>query len=166
MTEQTIIARARRVSGLSQAELAHRAGTSQSTLSGYELGTKSPTLAVAERILEATGHQLDLIPSITFRTYEGQYGVRPFVVPDRLWSLYPPDAVATVDLPHHLFQRRRQRSYELRNRSDRARAYELLLRYGKPEDIVEFIDGSLLIDVWDKLDLPDPIRRAWSTLIQ
>ena len=53
----TIIERARRGSGLSQRELARRSGTSQPTLSTYEHGTKSPTLAVAERIVNSSGRR-------------------------------------------------------------------------------------------------------------
>lgn len=58
----TIVERARRGSGLSQRELARRAGTSQPTLSTYEHGTKSPALAVVERIVNSSGFDLDLSP--------------------------------------------------------------------------------------------------------
>ena len=51
---------ARRASGLTQAELAARSGTSQATMSAYERGLESPTLKVAARILEAAGYDLNL----------------------------------------------------------------------------------------------------------
>src|SRR5690606_41514340 len=97
----TIIRRVRHHSGLSQRELARRAGTSQSTLSPYEHGTKSPTLAVAERIANAGGDPLDLAPPVKFPAHDGARR-EPFVVPDRLWRLDVDDALAPVAASPHL----------------------------------------------------------------
>jgi transcriptional regulator with XRE-family HTH domain len=44
--------------GLTQAELAARAGTSQATISAYESGRKSPSVPTLERLLAATGLRL------------------------------------------------------------------------------------------------------------
>ena len=46
MDRAYLIEVARRASGLTQAELAARSGTSQATMSAYERGLKSPTLKV------------------------------------------------------------------------------------------------------------------------
>lgn len=54
---------ARTRAGLSQAELARRAGTSQATLSAYETGRKQPTLATLDRLLAATGTRLTVRPA-------------------------------------------------------------------------------------------------------
>lgn len=51
---------ARRRAGLSQDELANRAGTSQATVSAYERGAKEPGISTLERLLAATGHRLDV----------------------------------------------------------------------------------------------------------
>lgn len=48
--------------GLSQRELAQRAGTSQATLSAYERGTKTPGIRTFERLLRAAGMELIAIP--------------------------------------------------------------------------------------------------------
>lgn len=48
--------------GLTQAELAARAGTSQATLSAYERGRKEPSLATLDRLLRATGQRLTSAP--------------------------------------------------------------------------------------------------------
>lgn len=160
----TIISRARHGSGLSQRELARRSGTSQSTLSTYEHGTKSPTLAVAERIVNVSGFDLELTPRITFTTHEGARG-EPFVVPDRLWRLDAADALATVTLPRHLHWSGPSRAFLLRDRRDRARVYEVVLREGEPADLLAFIDGAFLVDLWDDLLLPASIRRAWDPVI-
>jgi transcriptional regulator with XRE-family HTH domain len=53
-----LIKQARYRSGLSQRELARRAGTSQATLSAYESGRKSPSLDTLARIVRASGQDL------------------------------------------------------------------------------------------------------------
>lgn len=55
-----LITQARTSSGLVQAELAARAGTSQPTLSKYESGESIPTLTTLERLLAACGKKLEL----------------------------------------------------------------------------------------------------------
>jgi len=160
----TIIERARRGSGLSQRELARRSGTSQPTLSTYEHGTKSPTLAVAERIVNSSGYDLDLSPHITFTTHAGARGA-PFVVADQLWRLGTTEALATITLPQHLHWSGPSRPYRLRDRRDRARVYEVVLREGGPDDLLTYIDGALLVDLWDDLVLPTAIRRAWEPVV-
>ena len=49
------IRRAREEAGLTQAELAERAGTSQAALSAYENGRKQPSVETLSRILAAAG---------------------------------------------------------------------------------------------------------------
>ena len=46
--------------GLSQAELAERAGTSQATISAYESGAKQPSVATLSRLLAAAGSRLSV----------------------------------------------------------------------------------------------------------
>ena len=53
-----LIKLARHDAGLSQRELARRAGTSQATLSAYEAGRKSPSLETLARIVRAAGQDL------------------------------------------------------------------------------------------------------------
>lgn len=52
------IRRAREQAGLTQAELAARAGTSQAALSAYENGRKQPSVVTLGRVLEAAGARL------------------------------------------------------------------------------------------------------------
>lgn len=161
---ENIIERARQRAGLSQSELAHRSATSQATLSTYENGHKSPTLTVLERILSSSGHRLELSPTVEFVTHTGARG-EPFHVPDHLWRLHPEQALATVTLPQHLQWSGTSRKYRLRNRRDRARVYEIVLREGSESDLISLIDGVLLIDLWDELVIPQPIRDAWEPII-
>jgi transcriptional regulator with XRE-family HTH domain len=48
----------RRRQGLSQDQLARRAGTSQPVISAYENGRRDPTLGTLRRLVQATGEQL------------------------------------------------------------------------------------------------------------
>ena len=90
----------------------------------------------------------------------------PRLDPAELWRLDPERAFQTVLLPgpQHDWPAPR-RNYYLHDRGDRARAYALILRDGGPSDLLDYIDGALLVDIWKELDLPDPIRRAWQPLI-
>ncbi|HET6794716.1 MAG TPA: helix-turn-helix domain-containing protein [Acidimicrobiales bacterium] len=51
---------ARLRAGLSQVELARRAGITQSVVSAYESGSRQPSLPTLERLVRATGHELDV----------------------------------------------------------------------------------------------------------
>ena len=53
-----LIKLARFSAGLSQRELARRAGTSQATMSAYESGRKSPSFETLVRIIRAAGQDL------------------------------------------------------------------------------------------------------------
>lgn len=54
---------------------------------------------------------------------------------------------------------------DLAQRTDRVRAYELVLREGTPSDIEAIVDGVLLCEAWPDLTLPRPLRAAWKALI-
>jgi transcriptional regulator with XRE-family HTH domain len=54
------IAEVRRRHGISQQQLAIRAGTTQSAISRLEQGARSPSIATVERLLLVMGEQLDL----------------------------------------------------------------------------------------------------------
>lgn len=55
-----LLRQARARAGLSQAELARRAGVGQSVISDYERGRREPALDTLERLVSATGHELVL----------------------------------------------------------------------------------------------------------
>lgn len=56
----SLLREARRRSGLSQAELARRAGIAQSVVSIYESGRREPSLPTFARLVAATGYELRL----------------------------------------------------------------------------------------------------------
>jgi len=137
---------------MSQRELAERSGTSQATLSAYERGLKSPSLKVAERIVEAAGYRLALVTQVHLE-HRIAGGLSPFWVPDRLWRGRLPECFAKVILEDRTrFEGRRR--WDLRKRPQRRTMYEMLLRRGQPDELIDWIDGALLVDLWDDLRIP------------
>lgn len=161
-----LIERAREQSGMSQADLAAHAGTSRTTLNAYERGRKFPTASTLTRILDAAGFDLALTPRVAFRAVPAPKGADYFVA-DRLWRLSPREAMRTITLPRRLeWSSLEPPVFDLRDRHQRARCYEIVLREGEPADILTVIDGCLLVDIWDELHLPKPLRDAWSQTIE
>jgi transcriptional regulator with XRE-family HTH domain len=159
-----VFEQARQAAGLSQGALAAAAGTSRPTLSAYEHGRKSPTLGTAERILAVAGFALTVTPRIEFSEVAVDRG-RPILVPTALPRLPVERALAVVELPLHLNWSDRGRRFDLRNRRQRARVYEIVLREGGAEDVLTYIDGVLLVDLWEGLVLPRKIRAAWQDAV-
>jgi transcriptional regulator with XRE-family HTH domain len=63
MNSASLLRRARRKAGLSQRELAARAGTSHATLASYETATKVPRVDTLDRILRAAGFEPEVVLS-------------------------------------------------------------------------------------------------------
>ncbi len=55
MTSGQLLRRARERAGLTQTELAARAGTTQSVISAYESNSRQPALATLANLVAATG---------------------------------------------------------------------------------------------------------------
>lgn len=62
MDARTLLREARDISGLTQAALAARAGTSQAAISAYESGRKQPSVSTLARLLASAGSQLAVAP--------------------------------------------------------------------------------------------------------
>jgi transcriptional regulator with XRE-family HTH domain len=58
MDAARLIRDVRRRRGLTQAELARRAGTSQPVVSAYEHGHRDPSVTTLRRLIEASGERL------------------------------------------------------------------------------------------------------------
>lgn len=70
-----------------------------------------------------------------------------------------------MELPLHLSWSDRGRRYGMHDRRHRARVYEIVLREGTPSDILTYVDGALLVDLWGELGLPHDVRTfgiKWS----
>ncbi len=160
-----MLVEARQGAGLSQDELAERAGTSRPTLSSYEHGHRSPTLRTAARILAASGFELSVVPRMAFAEHDIGRG-RSITIPSALPRLAPERALAIVRLPLHVNWSEPRRLFDLGDRHQRARVYELVLREGGADDLLAYVDGVLLVDLWDELVLPRAVRAAWGPLIE
>lgn len=155
---------ARHRAGLSQDELARRTGTSRPTLSAYEHGRKAPSANTLERLLTAAGARLQTAPVVSWREVPTGRG-RSCWVPSALWRLPPGAAFAPIVLPIELNWSAPGRRYEPRDRRQRARLYELLLREGEPADLERHVDGLLLVDLWPELVVPRAVRSAWQPVV-
>ena len=92
-------------------------------------------------------------------------GIVAFWAPDRLWRVPTPDCFATLHVPD-LLGRTEQDEWNLADPTDRRRAYEILIRRGMPQMMIRWLDGGFLVDLWDQLDLPDPVRAAWEPAVR
>lgn len=163
---RTVIEEARLASGLGQAELATRSGTSQPTLSAYERGKKTPGLAVAERIVNAAGWNMALQPRVSFTEHPAPPGFRfPFTVPDRLWRLEAPACFRTIKFFDLIDEDNDRFWWDLSIRADRKLVYERLLTYGDEGSLRLYLDAALLIDLWPEMDVPEPMRTEWAAVI-
>jgi hypothetical protein len=121
-------------------------------------------LDTAERLLAVAGYELTLQHRIKFSEVKMPRG-RRIHVPNRLWHLNPVDAFRTVQLPLSVNWSNPGKEFDLSVRRQRARLYEIVIREGMPKDMLKFIDGSLLIDLWQEIVLPQVIRTHWEVTI-
>jgi transcriptional regulator with XRE-family HTH domain len=100
-----LIKLARHDAGLSQRELARRAGTSQATLSAYEAGRKSPSFETLVRVIRAAGQDL-------------RVQVVPYDDHDDVMAAYE------ASLPREKLARYRARERQVLNRARKSRGLE------------------------------------------
>lgn len=72
MTVAELIRTSREQKYLTQAELAARSGTSQSTLSRYESGEAVPTISTLQRLLASAGATLRLTAALSARDFDAR----------------------------------------------------------------------------------------------
>ncbi|MBA3743565.1 helix-turn-helix transcriptional regulator [Sporichthya sp.] len=100
-----LITRCRHESRLTLRALAEKSGTSHSTLSAYENGRKSPSLATLQRILDAAGY--DLVVDVRRQPLELDPDKRGREIVEllELGQLFPATHNPTLEAP--VFARRR-----------------------------------------------------------
>lgn len=163
MAGAELLARVRRAAGLSQDELARRAGTSRTPVSAYEHGHRSPALDTVDRLVRRPGDSLMLGPSSIRRRsgFSGSSGGRANLAAAAAGRASTSFGRAAVDAQLVAAGA----GFRLVDRGDRARVYELVLREGTEADVIRYVDGVLLVDLWDELVLARAVRAAWSPLI-
>lgn len=157
-----VLRNARTAAGLTQAELEARSGVARPNIAAFEAGRREPRWETATRTLEATGATIDIEKPITWTWTTGR---RPYPVPSGLWRLPLPNAFRRFVPGPHLWWSGSAPRFDLLDREDRARAYELVLREGQPDDIRSIVDGALLVDAWPDLVIPAELRRAWQPFL-
>ena len=112
----------------------------------------------------AAGCDLGIVTRVQFADHFAP-NVGTYNVPDRLWRVEVPFCFAKVVMPD-LTKRTRQGLWDLRDRTDRRRLYEMLLVLGTPDEILKWVDGSLLVDIWGELEIARPVRASWDPVVQ
>lgn len=158
----SVLRAARVAAGLTQSELGERAGVARPNVTAYESGRREPLFDSAIELLEAAGAGVSITAPTVWRWSEGR---RPYAVPSALWRLSPDAALGVFDPAVHVWWSGPERTFDLSVRSDRLRAYEIVLREGAPADIEGVVDGVLLCDAWPDLVLPAELRAAWRDVI-
>lgn len=162
MTFAETLRSVRVAAGLTQAEVGARVGVARPNVVAYETGRREPRFDSAMALLGAAGADVTVEPPVV---WSWTSGLRPYAVPSRLWRLDPALALRTFEPGLHLWWSGPSRSFELAHRAERCRVYEIVLREGRPEDIVSVVDGVLLCEAWPDLVLPRALVASWSPLI-
>jgi transcriptional regulator with XRE-family HTH domain len=152
----------RGVAGRTQEDVARRSGIARPNVAAAESGSREPRWDTAVRLLEAAGGRVEVVSEVVWGWTSGR---RPYAVPSCLWRLSIAAATREVEPGVELWWSGPKRRFDLADRADRLRLYEVVLREGGPEDIESIVDGALLVDAWPDLVLPVALRAAWEPMI-
>ena len=94
-----LLRRARQRSGLSARGLARRGGTSHATLLAYESGRKVPSVATFLRLLNASGHAVDIALTRRIRERDGISRGEELAQVLKLAGRFPARASRALDYP-------------------------------------------------------------------
>ncbi len=159
----TLFRQHREGQNLTQADISAITGIARPNIAAYEAGRREPKVSTAVKLLAAVNAEISVNSTVTWGWTQTP---RPYAVPSRLWRLPLDHAFATISTSDHVWWSGPQRTFDLADRRQRQRAYELFLREGGPDDIKPIVDGALLIDVFETLVLPRPLRHAWQAVIR
>ena len=104
---------------------------------------------------------MDVKQATAVRTqYQGRPGRRAIVITD-LADLRGP-ARGTVTLPLRLYWSGPSPAFDLDDTDLCRWLYEIVLREAAdPEELITYLNGDKLVEVWSRLFLPKGVRRAW-----
>lgn len=119
--------------------------------------------------MNAAGWNIALQPRVSFTEHQAPPGFRfPFTVPDRLWRLEAPACFRTIKF-FDLIDNDNDNDkfwWDLSDRADRRLVYERLLTYGDESSLILYLDGALLIDLWNEMEVLEPMRTHWAAVIE
>lgn len=103
-----------------------------------------------------------------FTTHHQRWLQIPFYVPDRLPVQPAGTALRKTSLVIHFLGSARYagRIFDLAEPYDRAEVYQHAIIDGEPAEILEYIDGPSLVEIWDThMVMPRDIEAVWRPLI-
>lgn len=168
----------RECSGLTQAELAGRAGTSQPAIAAYETGARVPTIRTMRRLTEAAGCELEIVARLrrgsprvlgaphTPRRPRRGFLERPVAVPPDITTRPGPPPGGRLRLPPDIWWSGPPRDFDMGERRQRAVVYQLVLTEGTEHDVRRYVDFDTLVDLWPDLVLPHRVYDAWAPLVE
>lgn len=164
-----VVRRARKEQGLTQAEVARRAGVSRVFVIDLEAGHPRAELGKALAVLDVLGLRPFTDDSIdtAHATVEGENrqvaGVPyapSFVVADSLDTLQGPDRGEVV-LPNRLLWNP-SRPFDLADEKRHRSLIRIVLREARTQDdLISYVDRDSLVKLWPSLGLPETIAAAW-----
>jgi hypothetical protein len=87
-------------------------------------------------------------------------------MPEDLDDPFLSKASGRVELPLHIRWSGPPVIFDLGDRADRARVYELVLREGTEDDVRFYVEAEKLRELFDELVLPPSVRRAWAAWLR
>ena len=81
------------------------------------------------------------------------------------WSDGIAPTSGVVKLPFHLYWSDDNNTFDISKRSRRRSMYQIVLTEGSSDDVLTYVNPSLLLDVWEELWLSPAVHEAWDSWI-
>lgn len=88
------------------------------------------------------------------------YDIKPYAFINTLDELHGPSS-GSVTLPHSIFWAPGSKTLCLDADGTLRQAYQAVLSEGTAEQICEFVNRDLLIEIWPRLSLPASVAKGW-----
>ena len=86
---------------------------------------------------------------------------RPVALPPADYDRSKVRTRGSIVLPRHIRWSEPSISFDLSDPKDELRVYEQVMREGTSADIQEYVDVNRVLELWDQMVLPVPVREAW-----
>lgn len=86
---------------------------------------------------------------------------RPVAIPDDFDTATDEKAYGVIRLPNRIRWSGPDLTFDLGDKADLLRVYELVLVEGTTEDVRRYVRIDVLCSVWDQIHLPVYVRDAW-----
>ena len=89
---------------------------------------------------------------------------RPVALPSDVGT--SPVVSGVIELPVHVYWSDPTRMWDLSDRRQRARVYEIVMTEGTDDDVRKFIDVDEVLALWPDLYLPPHVRDTWRDFLR